>query len=158
VSYRGVLEQALRDLSAWVERGVAPPPSTVYQVDASQVVVPADAATRMGVQPVVELTVDGGDRADVPVGQPVSFSATIDVPAGTGDVVDAEWDFEGAGLYPTRAELAKRAPSVQVDATHTYDSPGTYFAALRATSQREGDPDTPHARIQNLARVRVVVS
>ena len=36
--------------------------------------------------------------------------------------------------------------------------PGTYFAALRATSQREGDPDTPHTRIQNLARVRVVVS
>ena len=30
VSYRGVLEQALRDLAAWVERGIAPPPSTAY--------------------------------------------------------------------------------------------------------------------------------
>jgi hypothetical protein len=26
-----------------------------------------------------------------------------------------------------------------------------------ATSQREGDPKTPYARVQNLARVRVVV-
>jgi hypothetical protein len=49
-------------------------------------------------------------------------------------------------------------PSVRVEATHTYGRPGTYFPALRATSQRDGDPDTPHARIQNLARVRVVVT
>ena len=158
VSYAGVLQQALRDLSAWVEHGVAPPPSTKYEIDDSQVIVPADAASRKGVQPVVELTVDGSNRADVKVGQAVSFSATIETPPGTGDVVDAEWDFDGAGTYPVRADLATIAPSVTVDASHTYDQPGTYFAVLRATSQREGDPDTPHARIQNVARVRVVVS
>jgi hypothetical protein len=71
--------------------------------------------------------------------------------------VDAEWDFDGAGLYPERATLARPAPSVRLEATHAYDRPGTYFAALRATSQRDGDADTPHTRIQNLARVRVVV-
>jgi PKD domain-containing protein len=158
VSYAGVLQQALRDVSAWVERGVAPPPSTNYEIDDSQVIVPADAASRRGVQPIVALTVDGGDRADVAVGQPVSFSATIETPPGTGDVVDAEWDFEGAGTYPVRADLAPIGPSVHVDASHTYDKPGTYFAVLRATSQRDGDRDTPHARIQNVARVRVVVS
>ena len=48
VSYRGVLEQALRDLSAWVERGVAPPASTNYEIVDSQVVVPPDAATAQG--------------------------------------------------------------------------------------------------------------
>lgn len=158
VSYAGVLQQALRDVSAWVERGVPPPPSTVYEIDDSQVIVPADAASRRGVQPIVALTVDGRDRADVAVGQPVSFSATIETPPGTGDVVDAEWDFEGAGTYPVRADLAAIAASVHVDASYTYDKPGTYFAVLRATSQRDGDPDTPHARIQNVARVRVVVS
>ena len=31
VNYRGVLEQALRDVAAWVERGIAPPPSTNYE-------------------------------------------------------------------------------------------------------------------------------
>src|SRR5262249_54840054 len=123
-----------------------------------QVIVPRDAATRQGVQPVIELTVDGGDRMDVTVGQAVSFSATIETPPGSGDVVDAEWDFDGAGEYPVRAEISSTAPSVKLDATHTYDQPGTYFPALRVTSQREGDRDTPHARIQNLARVRVVVS
>jgi len=34
---------------------------------------------------------------------------------------------------------------------------GTYVAALRATSHRQGDPDTPYARVQNLGRVQVVV-
>jgi hypothetical protein len=158
VSYAGVLQQALRDVSAWVERGVAPPPSTNYEIVDSQVIVPRDAASRKGVQPVVELAVDGGDRADVTVGQAVTFSATVDTPQGTGDVVDAEWDFEGAGEYPVRAELADVAPSLRLDATHSYDRPGTYFAVLRVTSHREGDRKTPHARIQNLARVRVVVS
>jgi hypothetical protein len=158
VSYAGVLQQALRDLSAWVEQGVAPPPSTSYTIDDSQVVVPRDAASRKGLQPVVELTVDGRDRVDVTVGQPVDFSATIEAPPGTGDIVDAEWDLEGAGEYPVRADIASIGPSVSLDLTHAYDQPGTYFAVLRATSQREGDRETPHARIQNLARVRVVVS
>jgi PKD domain len=158
VSYAGVLQQALRDVAAWVEQGIAPPAGTNYEIVDSQVVVPPDSASRKGIQPVVELTVDGGDRTDVAAGHPVSFSATIATPPGTGDVVDAEWDFEGAGQYPVRADIATIAPTVRLGATHTYDQPGTYFAALRATSQREGDPDTPHTRIQNLARVRVVVS
>ncbi len=56
ISYMGVLHQALRDLSAWVEKGVAPPSNTSYEVVDGQVVVPADARERGGVQPVVSLT------------------------------------------------------------------------------------------------------
>lgn len=104
VRYRPVLEQLLRDLSAWVERGVKPPASTPYEVIDGLPVVPANAGIRKGVQPVVDLTVNGGKRAEVKVGKP-----------------------------------------------------GTYFPVLHATSQREGDPDTPWARIENLDRVRVVV-
>ena len=48
VSYLGVLQQALRDVSRWVEDGVAPPPSTDYEVVDGQVVVPADASTARG--------------------------------------------------------------------------------------------------------------
>src|SRR5690606_35732223 len=40
VSYLGVLHQALRDLSQWVEKGVAPAASTAYRIDDGQVVVP----------------------------------------------------------------------------------------------------------------------
>jgi hypothetical protein len=183
VGYRGVLDQALRDLSAWVEQGVPAPSSTSYRVDDAQVIVPPTAAQRGGIQPVVELTANGGERADVKAGEPVTFTARIEVPPGTGEIVDAEWDFEGTGdfgcaqLLPdasptdpgaTRCQLPDPASStgadgdggdsVTIEFSHTYSEPGTYFPVLRATSQREGDPDTPFARIQNLGRVRVVVS
>ena len=40
VSYVGMLHQALRDLSRWVEAGIPPPESTGYEVVDGQVVVP----------------------------------------------------------------------------------------------------------------------
>ena len=58
VSYGGALQQGLRDLSAWVEKGERPS-DTTYEVVNSQVHVPAGAAERGGIQPVVELTVNG---------------------------------------------------------------------------------------------------
>jgi hypothetical protein len=158
VEYTNVLEQALRDLAAWVEKGVPPPPSTNYKIVDSQVEVPVTAAERKGIQPVVTLTVNGGVRAEVTVGQPVTFSGTIEVPPGTGKVVEAEWDFEGTGTYPIVAQLQPDASGtrVTVAATHALSKPGTYFPALRAASQRQPD-GTPYARIENLGRVRVVV-
>jgi hypothetical protein len=55
------------------------------------------------------------------------------------------------------AELAKPESTVTVKATHSFSKPGSYFPVLRASSQREGDTKTPYTRVQNLARVRVVV-
>jgi hypothetical protein len=74
-----------------------------------------------------------------------------------GKVVAAEWDFLGAGDYPVAGKIAAPGSSVAVKATYSYLKPGTYFAVLRAASQRKGDSKTPYARVQNLARVRVVV-
>lgn len=158
VSYAGALEQALRDLSAWAERGVAPPESTPYRVVRGQVEVPVDAIARKGIQPVVDIKVNGGVRAEVGVGQPVTFTAKIDMPPNTGPVVAAHWDFEGTGAYADAATLsATGSPSVTATSTHRYERPGTYFAAIRASSNRDGDAATPFARVQNLGRVRVVV-
>jgi hypothetical protein len=157
VSYQGVLEQALRDLSAWVEKGVQPPANTRYTVVQSQVQVPATAAQRGGIQPVVTLKANGGERAEVSVGQSVTFRAQISVPPNSGKVVATEWDFLGAGDYPVAGQIATPGSSVTVRASYSYSKPGTYFAVLRATSQRQGDSKTPYARIQNLARVRIVV-
>jgi hypothetical protein len=156
VSYAGALQQGLRDLSTWVERGVKPP-DTVYEVIDTQVHVPAAAAHRGGIQPVVELKVHGGVRAEVGVGEPVSFDATVEVPPNAGDVIAAEWDFEGVGTYPVVEQLGSPRPKVVLSATHVYTQPGTYFAVLRGTSQRQGDTRTPYGRVQNLARVRVIV-
>ena len=147
-----MLEQALRDLGAWVEKGVRPPTNTRYTVVQSQVQVPALAAQRGGIQPVVMLKANGLERAQVGVGQTVTFLAQISVPPSTGKVVAAEWDFLGAGDYPVAGQIATPRPSVTVKATYSYSKPGTYFAVLRATSQREGDSQTPYARVQNLSR------
>ena len=99
VAYSGTLQYALRELSAWVEQGVAPPPTSEYRVQDGQVYVPASAAERKGIQPVVRLEVDGGERAEVAAGDAVTFTAQIEVPPAPGKVVSAEWDFEGVGTY-----------------------------------------------------------
>lgn len=158
VSYTPVLQQALRDVAAWAEKGVAPPATTSYKVVDSQVEVPASAAQRKGIQPVVDMKANGAVRADVATGQAVEFSGLIEAPPGTGSIVGAEWDFEGAGDYPVKEQFTDTSKgSVKVKTSYTFMKPGTYFPALRAYSQRQGDAKTPYARIQNLGRVRVVV-
>jgi hypothetical protein len=159
LSYAGVLPQALLDLAAWAEQGIAPPPSTAYDVRDGQVHVPATAEQRKGLQPTITLTANGRDRADVAIGEPVDFVGHIDVPPGTGTIVSAEWDFDGSGDYAvkdTSIDGSQRTQSVR--ASYTFTEPGTYFPALRACSGRRGDPRWPHGRVPNLGRVRVVVT
>jgi hypothetical protein len=124
-----------------------------------QVVVPASAAERKGIQPVVTLTANGAERADVDVGEEVAFSAVIEVPGGAGYVVAAKWDFEGTGEFPVSESFESAAPAerVTVKIRYAFAKPGTYFPALRASSHRLGDTRTRYARVHNLGRVRVVV-
>jgi hypothetical protein len=159
VAYSGTVQYALRELSAWVEQGIAPPATSEYVVRDGQVLVPASAGERKGIQPVVHLEVNRGDRADVTPGDVVNFVARIEVPPAPGRVVSAKWDFEGTGLYPDAAELDDSASDVvHATATHVFTKPGTYFPTLRVASQRERNPGTPFARSLNLGRVRVVVA
>lgn len=156
VAFSGVLQQGLRDLAAWVETGRRPT-DTRYRVVDAQVGLPATARERGGIQPVVELRVEGGLRAEAATGQAVRFEARVELPPDAGYLVAAEWDFEGTGNYPVAATLVQEQTCMRLDTCHAYAQPGTYFAVLRATSQRQGDAGTPYGRIQNLARVRVVV-
>jgi hypothetical protein len=156
VSYLGVLQQALLDLSAWVEKGIAPPATTNYKVEDGQVSVPATAAERKGIQPVVTLKANGSERANIKPGEPVVFTAAIALPPNTGKIVSAQWDFEGAGTFSIDEKITP-ASSIKLKTTHTFSKPGTYFTTLRVTSQRQGDAKTLYTRIQNLDRVRVVV-
>jgi len=161
VHYRGVLEQALRDLAAWVEDGVAPPASTAYELVDGQIRLPSTAAARRGVQPVVNLTANGAVRAEVAVDEPVAFSALVEVPPGTGTIIAAEWDFEGDGDFPVVEPFTNEDvsySSTRITREYAFAKPGTYFPALRVTSQRLGQADNPHGRITNLGRVRVVVA
>lgn len=158
VSYLGVLQQALRDLSAWVERGVEPPSNTVYEVIDGQVEVPASAAARGGIQPVVSLTANGGERAEVNAGDAVELVAVVDLPRGTGKIVSAQWDIDDEGTFPINGQIEDAGEDrVTVGLSHVFDRPGTHFVTLRVAAQRGGDANTPFARIQNLGRARIVV-
>jgi hypothetical protein len=152
----GILQQALRDVSAWVERGVTPPASTRYSVTGSQITVPAKADERLGVQPVIDLTSADRTRIEVRAGTPVAFTAKIHTPPDAGEIVSTDWDFKGDGTFVTRP-FGPVGGTATVRETFTYTTPGTYFPALRATTQREGNADTPFARIPNLGRMRIIV-
>lgn len=160
VSYIGVLQQALLDLSNWVEKGVEPASTTQYKIEDGQVIVPQKASDRKGIQPVVNLTINGEKRAEIKAGKKVTFTGIIEVPPHTGKVVSAEWDFEGAGTFEVKEKTIafdEKTSRATVTSTFTFKKTGTYFPTLRVASQREGDTNTVFARIQNLDRVRVVV-
>ncbi|MES1225092.1 MAG: hypothetical protein ABUT20_56945, partial [Bacteroidota bacterium] len=160
VSYLGVLQQALLDLSAWVEKGKAPPANTNYKIADAQVVVPSNAAARKGIQPTVIVKANDKESVEVNAGKAVLFNAVIDVPEKTGSIVNAAWDFESAGTFSVEAKLipdSKNINRVTVQTTYTFTRLGIYFPTLRVASQRQGDKKTPYTLIKNLGRVRVVV-
>ena len=158
ISYIGVLQQALRDVSAWVERGTPPPETTSYRIADGQVIVPASGRERRGVQPTIVLSADGKASAVVRVGQPVKLSATVEVPTGTGALVEAAWDFDGSGKFADKAALpGKPSGKLTLSTTRAFAKPGTWFVTLKVASERHGNSTSPFAHIRNLARVRVVV-
>jgi hypothetical protein len=105
--------------------------------------------------------VEGSSAAHVEVGESVTFVGTAEVPRGAGPIVEVEWDFDGAGDYSEKrrhvdggeGHLSKVVHTLE----HVFSQPGTYFPAMRVTSQREGSPSSLYGRIQNIARVRVIV-
>ena len=155
--YNGPLQESLLVLADWVENGVEPPSSTRYAIEDGQVVVPDNAVERGGLQPVVSLTVTGGEWIEVRAGDPVVFTGFAEAPAQGGTIVSAEWDFAGDGTYVAGELEDTAAMRTRVLATHSFAEPGTYFVTLRATAQPDHALGTPYSRLVNLDRVRVVV-
>ncbi|KAF2649963.1 hypothetical protein K491DRAFT_721201 [Lophiostoma macrostomum CBS 122681] len=156
IDFRGLYEQYLRDLSAWVEKAVTPPDGTKYSVDNGQVVLPLTAASRRSIQPIVDLTFGGESHIQVSVGQNVTFTVHAEVPPATGAIVSLEWDFYGVGDY-VQQHAIQVGPVVDVEVTHIYDATGFYLPSVRVASQRTGDQDTSFARVLNIGRARVTV-
>lgn len=158
VSYLGELQEALRVLAAWVEQGTPPAPSTSYRIADGQVSTPGHAAERLGLQPTVSLTVNGGERADVRVGESVRLEGLVAAARAGDRFVSAAWDFDGSGVWQPASGEQARASETSVTLERSFDQPGTYFVTLNATVQPEGALGTPYSQLTNLARVRVVVS
>jgi hypothetical protein len=159
VMYGGIMQQAVRNPVEWVEDGTEPPPSTPYRFEQGQIVLPATAAERRGVQPVAEATANGGQRADVEVGTPVNFEVLVEAPPRGGKIIEVVWDFDRSGEYADpHDDVDGSSSSLRLTTTHTFDAPGTYFPAVRVVAERDGNVDATLGRMENLSRVRVVVT
>jgi len=159
-SVGGILHQALLDLADWAERGVAPLPSTRYRRDSmNQVVLPAKASERFGHQPMVHLTANGGERAEVAINVPVNLVGHMEMPPRAGKIVQYDW-YLGGSDYTFEPATKLATPQVRVNATRTvsFPKPGEYLLTLRSVGERDGagstDSTTP---LINIDRVRVVV-
>ena len=157
IDYTGIVEQALRDVVAWVEDDVAPARMSYRFSRDNALVLPASAAERGGVQPVVHLTVNRGSRAEVSPGSEVELEARVEMPPGAGTLVRAEWDFRGDGSWPETIAIESGATSTVLRATHRYPEPGTWFPAVRVSGHRRGTA-AEGAPVVNLGRARVVVA
>ena len=159
VDYLGVLHQALLDLADWCEKGIAPLPTTSYRLEDGQIKVPATAGERGGLQPVVDARANGEKSITVKAGEPVSFTARIEVPLMAGKVTAASWDYERTDDFSRYEDLLKEEDgrTAYVKTTHVFEKPGTYFPVLKAQSSRDGKLDDIFVQCRNLDRVRVVV-
>ena len=157
VSYLGALHQALLDLAAWVEEGVAPAPSSGYRMNGGQVVMAESAVERKGIQAIVRMTADGGERAVVRPGQTVALRAEVSWPEGAGEIEQVLWDFNASNAFLPggKTEVIEKENRAIVTHSCSFEIPGTYFPVLKiATNRIPGDRFT---RVWNLARARVVV-
>ena len=157
VSYVGIVQQAVLDVSAWVEQGIAPAPSTAYTLDHGQVALAGAFAARGGTQPDVRLLANGQAAITVAAGQPVTLQGTATVQPGTGFITQAAWSPLGSDAFVPAALPGQDQGSVTVSTTVTYPRPGVYYPVLRVGATRAGAP-APHGPVaNNLARVRVTV-
>lgn len=170
VNYMGALRRGLLDLAAWVERGIEPPASTAYELVDGQIAAEPDIRKRQGIQAVVSLLADGQACAHVKAGEEVRFHIDVKAPLGAGAVTAVEMCFEtdtvlvreeGADLYPAKLLYETYCDGelygARAQAAYTYDRPGTYFAAVHVTTQRDGDKAEPYTQVRNMNRVRIVV-
>jgi hypothetical protein len=159
IDYSGLIEQSLKDVVDWVEKGVEPPASTKYEwTRDSRVKMPTKAVERHGLQPVIRCSLGGQPRGEVKVGEEVRIDVVAEAPPGTGRVIAVEVDLVGDNTWDHKHRVDGTSSLVAFSFTHSYDSPGTKFISARATSHRDGDVDAKVGRLINIGRCRVVVS
>lgn len=170
-NYLGALRQALLDVSAWVEKGIEPLPSTGYELAGGQI-IPAPAINeRKGMQPMVTLSANNRPCVRVKTGQAVTFTVKVQVPEGAGRVTDIFYDTEADDLIsPEKRERKVFAEKCCFEEREedgifeaegsfecTFDKPGTYFVSVRAQAERGGDRAAVFTQVKNIARARVIV-
>lgn len=167
VNYVGALHQALLDVSDWVERGIEPLSGTVYSCRNGQIRVEETIEKRKGMQPGIHLSANGESCTHVKKGEEVCLLAEAEVPEGAGSVTAIEFDFTDTRILPAENVFQEKGvlkkyqknglKCASAGTVHIYDKPGTYFAAARVKSERNGDANAIYTQVCNLARVRIIV-
>jgi hypothetical protein len=157
INYGGIVSQAIKDVIAWVEEGISPAPSTAHEFVDGQVVL-SDPSRRGGIQPAIALSIEGEARGEVAVETPIELAYEIAVPEGTGAIVSIDWDLDGSGLFATpHPDVDGTSTTASGATTVSFAEPGMHFVGIRAVSHRAGDMGATSDRIENIARVRVIV-
>lgn len=168
VNYMGALRQALIDIAEWVEKGVEPLPSTVYELgEDGQIHVEPEIEKRYGMQAKLQVTANGQRCAHVHVGEEVEFEIDAKLPIGAGEITEFVMSFEekdnatAEDMFTESLDVERyivdEIHGAQTKAKHIYDKTGTYFATVRTKSNRHGDKDDIYCQIKNLERVRIIV-
>lgn len=158
VDYLGILHQALLDVAAWCEKGEEPAPTVEYVFRDGQIEVPAQAALRGGLQPVVHALANGQKAVKVKAGEPVRFTADIQVPPCGGSVTWAAWDFEKTGDWSKAETLRKKNDGgASTETIHVFEKPGVYYPVIKVQSNRQGTLEDIYTQCRNLDRVKVEV-
>ena len=130
-------------------------PNTTYEVVDGQIVVPARAAERGGVQPVGVLTVNGSESVQASVGETVTVRVEAEAPE-PGVLVELSLDLTGSGQLGEAVSIEPAQRSVY-ETQCSFSEPGVYMVAARMVAQAGGDASDAQARVQNVFRARVVV-
>lgn len=166
VDYTGALNQALLDVSDWVERGIEPLPSTVYHREGGQIIPAPAAGERKGIQPVITLLADGAECCRIKTGDTVHFTVKAEVPQGAGMITKILYDTKEISVFPSAEAFRNEAQfrtyeenglqCAEAEFTAVYDTPGTYMASVQVRANRNGDAADVFTQVKNLARVRVI--
>lgn len=168
VSYLGALHQALIDVSAWVEKGIEPAPSTQYTIEKGQLTLPTEANARKGIQPVFELLAGGAKKVEIKAGEAVELTSVITLPDGTGEIIEASIYIADRQLvlndmernFPIKCELVylnEAKSKARIKYQHVFEVAGEYFPVLNVRAQRTGCKEDKFTHIENLSRVCVIV-
>jgi hypothetical protein len=157
INYTGILQQAILDVSAWVEKGILPPPSTAYKVDNGQVSLAGRLGAHGGTQPDVQIRAGGAVEIEVAVGEPVTLQGAVKSQPGTGFITKAEWSQYGNDQFTTASLSDLPRDSVSISTIVTYAQPGIFYPVLRVSATREATPSSGSTRSDNLARMRIIV-
>ena len=164
VNYMGGLAQALLDVSDWIMYGKQPLDTTKYTYADNQIEVEPDASKRGGMQAGITLSANGQKCLRVRAGEVFTLRAEAVLPEHAGSVVAMEYDFHddrgipaATPVFDVKGTFAPTEKGAVSELSWRYDQPGTYFAAVRVSTQREGNANDIFTRVWNLDRVRVIV-